>query len=86
MAASECHNAKASHLIINLQLTKKTATIVSFDDVTKSHFSFFFSKGNKIIVAFCELDTLTWNKALILALIKPTKNTKNQQNLEKVIN
>ena len=68
MAASECCNAIASHLIINLQLTKKTAT-VSVDDVTKSLFSCFFSKDNKIIVAFYELDTLTWNKDLILALI-----------------
>ena len=69
MAASEYRNVIASRLIINLQLTKKTATIVSVDDVTKSHFSCFFSKDNKIIVAFYELDTLTWNKGLILALI-----------------
>ena len=68
MAASECCNAIASRLIINLQLTKKTAT-VSVDDVTKSLFSCFFSKDSKVIVAFYELDTLMWNKGLILALI-----------------
>ena len=44
--------------------------IVSVDDVTKSHFSCFFRKDNKIIAAFYELDNLTWNKGLILALIQ----------------
>ena len=67
MAASECCNAIASRLIINLQLTKKTATLVSVDDVTKSHFSCFFSNDNKIIVVFYELDT--FNKGILLALI-----------------
>ena len=64
MASSECRNA-----IDSRSNKKKTVTIVSIDDVTKSHFSCFFSKDNKIIVAFYELDTLTWNKGLILALI-----------------
>ena len=63
MAASECRNAIAS------RSDQKTVTIVSVDDVTKSHFSCFFSKYNKIIVAFYKLDTLTWNKGPILALI-----------------
>ena len=69
MAASEYRNVIASRLIINLQLTKKTAAIVSVDDVTKSHFSSFFSMDIKIIVNFYELDSLTWNKRLILASI-----------------
>ena len=68
MAASECCNALASRLVINLQLTKNMATIVSVD-VTKSHVSCFFSKDNKIILAFYEQDTLTCNKGRILALI-----------------
>ena len=64
MASSECRNA-----IDSRSNKKKTVTIVSIDDVTKFHFSCFFSKDNKIIVAFYELDTLTWNKGHILALM-----------------
>ena len=56
-------------LIINLQLTKKTARIVSVDDVTKSHFSCFLRKDDKIILAFYELDNVIWNKGLTLAMI-----------------
>ena len=69
MAASECRNAISLGLIINLQLTKKTATIVFVDDVTKSHFYCFFSRYNNIIATFYEVDTLKWNKDLIFALI-----------------
>ena len=69
MAASECLNAIASRLIINIQLIKnKTATIVSVDDVTKSHFSCSLTRIIRFM-AFYELDTLTWNKGLILVLI-----------------
>ena len=69
MAASECCNAIALCLIINLQLAKKRQQKFLLTDITRSHFSCFFSKDNKICSFLPARDTLTWNKGLILALI-----------------